>query len=215
MRYLFLRIQWVLLFALILTGSLLSGCIKTTPTPTRFYVLNPLDHSVSLVSKTDQKIPLSVEIYSLRLPQYLEKPQIVTRSSGNRLELAEYHQWGGNLRKNMIRVLAQNLSQLLTTSDISMAPFRPSALPNVGVELEVMQFERDANGQVRLSVKWRLFDGKSNQTLKIRITDLVSPVVHTLPDFEHTVSLMSALLGELSHIIGKEILHLVAEGPAP
>jgi hypothetical protein len=85
----------------------------------------------------------------------------------------------------------------------------------VGVELEVMQFERDAGGQVRLAVQWRLLDGKDNQTLKSRITDLVSPVVHTVPDFEHTVSIMSALLGELSHIIGKEILHLVAEGPAP
>jgi hypothetical protein len=214
MRHSFLSIQWVLLLALMLTGSLLSGCIKTTPIPTRFYVLTPLDHPVSLVSETDQKIPLSVEISSLRLPQYLEKPQIVTRSSGNRLELAEYDQWGGNLRKNMIRVLAQNLSRLLSTSDISIAPFRPPTPPNVGVELEVMQFEKNAGGQVRLSVQWRLLDGKDNQTLKSRMTDLVSPVDHTPPNFEHTVSVMSALLGELSHIIGKEILHLVAEGPA-
>lgn len=215
MRQPFLNRQRVLVFVLMLTGSLLSGCIKTTPIPTRFYVLTPIDHGVSLVSKTEQKKPLSVEITSLRLPQYLEKPQIVTRSSENRLELAEYHQWGGNLRKNMIRVLAQNLSLLLATSDISMAPFRPSTPPHVGVELEVMQFERNAGGQVRLSVQWRLLEGKDNQTLKIQMTDIVSPVVHTVPNFEDTVSVMSTLLGELSHVIGTEILHLAAQGPVP
>lgn len=200
-----------LAFALILTGSLLSGCIKNAPFPTRFYVLNPLGQSLSLVSKTDT--PLSVEIASLRLPQYLEKPQIVTRSGENRLELAEFHQWGGSLRKNMIRVLAQNLSQLLATPDISMAPFRPPSPPDFGVEVEVMQFERDANGQARLSVQWRLSGGRDKKNLKIQMTDLVSPGDPTLLDFESTVSAMGLLLGELSQIIAKEILHHVPQRP--
>ncbi|RLB91117.1 MAG: hypothetical protein DRH26_08490 [Deltaproteobacteria bacterium] len=213
MLRLFLRIQLVLVF--VLTVSLLSGCIKTTSVPTRFYVLNPFDYDVSLVNETKKNVSSSVEIASLRLPQYLEKPQIVTRSSKNRLELAEYHQWGGNLRKNMTRVLAQNISQLLDTPNISIAPFSPPVPPEFRVEIEVMRFERDFNGQVRFSTQWRLSSGQDRKILVTRMTDLESPVVQPLPDFEHTVLTMSALLGELSRIIGREILKHDQGGAVP
>ncbi len=203
----FLSIRPVLVF--VLAGSFLSGCITPSLHTTRFYVLNPLDSSAGLVSDTDRKGPLSVEVASLRLPQYLERPQIVTRSSENRLELAEFHQWGGNLRKNMIRVLAGNLSQLLATPDIAISPHGPPAPPDFRVELEVMQFERDSHGQVRLSVQWRLSRGSDRRPLMTRITHLASPDVQTGTDFEHTVSVMSTLMGELSQIIGRTILEHV------
>ena len=158
MRFIILRIQWILIF--VLAGTFLSGCIPTNPAiATRFYVLTPVDSTTPPVRQPDPNRPLSVEIATLHLPQYLEKPQIVTRSGINQLELAEYHQWGGNLRKNMIRVMARNLSHLLATPEISMAPFRPLAPPDFTIEMEVMQYEADAQGQVRLSAQWRIFQG--------------------------------------------------------
>ena len=206
----FLRFRLFLVF--VLTGSVLSGCMGRTPPATRFYVLNPLDLGSSLVNETDRKDPLSVEVGSLRLPQYLERPQIVTRSSGNRLELAEYRQWGGNLRKNMARVLAKNLSQLLATPNIAISPYRPPAPPDFRVELEVMQFERVSDGRVKLSAQWRLSRGKDLKPLSTRITELASPMLPAGTDMEHTVSAMSTLVGELSQIIGQAILKHVREG---
>lgn len=210
MQLSFLRFRPFLVF--VLAGSVLSGCMGSAPPATRFYVLNPLDFGSGLVSETDRKDPLSVEVASLRLPQYLERPQIVTRSSGNRLERSEYHQWGGHLRKNMIRVLAKNLSQLLATPNIAISPHRPPAPPDFRVELEVMQFERDPSGQVRLSAQWRLSGGKDRKTLAAQITELASPTLPTGSDMEHTVSAMSALIGELSQIISRTILKHVREG---
>jgi uncharacterized lipoprotein YmbA len=197
-----IRLSWVLL-----TGILfLSGCITSTSETTRFYVLNPLDAGAGILNSIDRKTPLSLEVALLRLPRYLERPQIVTRSGKNRLELAEYHQWGGNLRKNMIRVIAKNLSLLLDTPNISIAPNRLPVPTDFRVELEVLQFERDSDGQVRLSVQWRLSHFENNAPLAVRITELVSPTVPTDLDFEQTVSEMSMLLSELSRIIGKTIL---------
>jgi uncharacterized lipoprotein YmbA len=211
MPLLFLRIRIVLFF--ILAGIFLCGCLTTTTPATRFYLLNPLGPGENLTSEIDLKDELSVEVASLRLPQYLERPQIVTRSSKNRLELAEYHQWGGNLRKNMMRVLAQNLSRLLATPHIAISPHRPTISPDFRVELEVMQFERDFDEQVRLSAQWRLSRGKDLKLLTTRITDLASPVSRKKGDFEHTVSAMSKLFGELSQIIGSEILKYVHGRP--
>ena len=213
MLFSFLRTWLVLVF--VLAGSFLSGCIATTTTTTKLYVLNPLDSGASLVSKTDLKDSLSVEIASLRLPQYLERPQIVTRSGENRLEREEYHRWGGNLKKNMIRVLTKNLSQLLATPNIAIAPHRPPARPDFRVELEVMQFERVSDGQVKFSAQWRLSRGKDLKPLSTRITELASPALPTGSDMEHTVSAMSALIGELSKIIGRAILKHVHGGADP
>ena len=122
MRLLLFQTRMFLVFLLV--GGLLSSCVKSSTPVTRFYVLNPINSDTSLVSESERKGLLSVEVASLRLPQYLERPQIVTRSGGNRLELAEYHQWGGNLRKNMMRVIAKNLSQLLGTPNIAISPHR-------------------------------------------------------------------------------------------
>lgn len=213
MMLLFLRIRLVFIF--VLTGGFLTGCVTITTPATRFYVLNPLTHGASLAIDAGLKGELSVEITSLRLPQYLERPQIVTRSSGNRLELAEFHQWGGNLRKNMMRVLAKNLSQLLATPNIAISPHYLSIPSDFLIELEVMQFERDPHGQVRLSTQWRLLRGKDRMPLATRVTDLSSATVSTGPDFEHTVSSMSDLLGELSQIIGREIVKNVNRGSDP
>ena len=209
----FLRIR--LVFVFVLAGGFLIGCVtKTTPT-TRFYVLNPMTPGAGLANDSGMKGELSVEVASLRLPQYLERPQIVTRSSGNRLELAEFHQWGGNLRKNMMRVLAKNFSQILATPNIAISPHRPSIPPDFLVELEVMQFERDSHGQVRLSTQWRLSCGKDRMPLATHMTDLSIAMVPAGPDFEQTVSAMSTLLGELSQIISREIVKNVNKSSDP
>ncbi len=197
-----IRLFWVLLPGILF----LSGCITSTSETTRFYVLNPLDTGAGILSTAARKHPLSLEVALLRLPRYLERPQSVTRSGKNRLELAEYHQWGGNLRKNMIRVIAKNLSLLLGTPNISIVPNRIPLPADFHVELEILQFERDTDGQVKLTVQWRLSRVENKMPLVVRITELVSPPVQAGPDFEQTVSAMSTLLSDLSQIIGRTIL---------
>ena len=195
----------------LLAGCLLLGCISSNTPATKFYVLNPLDPGESLLKDTDPKEPLSLEVASLRLPQYLERPQIVTRSTGNRLELAEFHQWGGNLRKNMMRVLAKNLSQLLATPNVFLSPHQPQTPPDFRIDIEVMKFERDPDGKVRLSVQWILSRGQDRKPLITQMTDLTGQEEQTESDLETTVSSMSALMGELSVIISREILKTLHE----
>lgn len=195
----------------LLAGCLLSGCVSSNTPATKFYVLNPLEPGEGLLKNIEQKERLSVEVASLRLPQYLERPQIVTRSTGNRLELAEFQQWGGNLRKNMMRVLAKNLSQLLATPNVFLSPHQPQTPPDFRIDLEVMKFERDPDGKVRLSVQWILSRGQDRKPLTIQMTDLTSQEGQTESDLENTVSSMSALMGELSVIISREILKTIRE----
>ena len=205
---LFISRSFITLF--ILTTILLSGCFGINPiTPTKLYVLNPVEYKAPLVNGMEKRPLLSVEIASFRLPQYLEKPQIITRSHQNQLTMAEYHQWGGNLRKNMTRVLAQNISRLLATPNVTIPPFRPSPPPDIRVNVEVMQFEADDKGQVKFSAQWRLARGKGGKTLTTRMTEIKREIKKQVPgegsDFDAIVLAMGNLLGDFSHIMAREI----------
>ena len=205
---LFISRSFITLF--ILTTTLLSGCFGINPiTPTKLYVLNPVEYKAPLVNGMEKRPLLSVEIASFRLPRYLEKPQIITKSRQNQLTMEEYHQWGGSLRKNMTRVLAQNISKLLATPNVTSPPFRPSPPPDIRVDVEVMQFEANDKGEVKLSAQWRLSRGKTGKTLTTRMTEIKREIKKQVPgegsDSDAIVLAMGNLLGDFSHIMAREI----------
>ena len=58
---------------------------------------------------------LTIGVGPIRFPDYLDRPGIVTRSSGNTIEIAEFDLWAGSLKDDFMRILAENLSILLGT----------------------------------------------------------------------------------------------------
>jgi len=193
--------------ALALCGALLlTGCVTTASPVTRFYVLDALGADTVALAGAEREPPLALDLSPLRLPQYLERPQIVSRSAGSRLELAEYDQWGGNLAKNMGRVLAQNLSRLLATPDVTMLSRRPATPADLRIEVDVMQFERGADGRVLLEAQWRLAGGSGQGNALVRTSRFVSDAVETGGGMDQTVAAMSALVAELGRAIATAVL---------
>lgn len=192
---------WVML---LIVCSFLTGCLPSRNNLTQFYILTPASGNEQPLQTSTKK--LSVEITDLRLPQYLDRPQIVTRSTANRIELAEFHQWGGNLRKNLARAMFLNLSKLLNTPDITIAPNHPKKVPDYQVEVEVMQFERGADNLISLSAQWRLIRGEDEKILMTEMTQIYSQEGVTVKDIPQTVSSMSALWGDLNKTIAVAIL---------
>jgi len=152
--------------------------------------------------------PLSIEISTVHLPQYLDRPHIVTRSGNNRLKVLQGHQWGGNLRKDMVRILAVNLSQLLNTPNVSIAPHRSSTQADYRISIEIIKFEKDSDNKVRLSAHWRITNGKTGKIAAVRITDLESDALPPASNYADTVTTMAALYGQLGRIIADTIIQV-------
>ena len=81
--------------AVLIAGSSLMfiiGCLgfgEGTQTPTKFYVLHSLQSSEE-TSQAIAKLPdVAIGVGPVRIPQYLERPQIVRRASQNQLGMAE------------------------------------------------------------------------------------------------------------------------------
>ena len=201
---LFLRNKIFFIFPI--AGILSSGCMSGGNTATKFYILNPIESSNSLITTSGQKDLLYIEVRSFSLPQYLERPQIVTRTNENSLRLEEFHHWGGNFRKNIIRVLAMNLSQFLDTANIVVAPKMFPSLPDFRIDVTVTRFERWPDSTIYFSAQWQLLNGKVNNVLTTQMINLSRKVENKEAGLEHTVSAMSDLIGELSNVISKEII---------
>jgi len=185
--------------AFALAVALASGC--SSAPPTRFYVVTPLAGPAAAAPAHGPRVVVA----SVRLPEYLDRPQLVTRSGDNRLQLEEFHQWGGNLSKDLTRVMAENLSQLLGSDAVVAAPHTLRMRPDYRVELEVLRFERGGDARVHLTAKWWLQRGAEGAPLASPTTALASEPLPEAATFEATVAAMSGLYGELSRAIARAI----------
>jgi hypothetical protein len=139
------------------------GACSTTP-PTRFYVLSAIaDQAATVPGKGP-----AIGIGPITLPQYLNRPEIVTRVSGNQLAVAEFDQWGGDLNDNLARTLAANLSSLLQTDRVFLFPWKDEAQIDYQVTIDVANFEQDVDGSSVLTAYWSIVDPRTSKTKLIR-----------------------------------------------
>lgn len=133
----------------------LTGCLGSAPS-TRLY---QLEAGADKAAKAATGNTPTLLVRDIRLPTYLDRPQIVTRGAGHRLHIAEFDQWGGDLREDMTRVLVQSLGRTLGSQRVFAAPVGIALQPDYRLEVEVLRFEREADGQVRLHARWWLARG--------------------------------------------------------
>ena len=171
----------------------------------RYYLIDPVDIQEQ---NEGARGSLSVEITDLHIPRYLERFQIVTRDEGNRLHLSDNNQWGENLRKNLLRTLALNLSAQLSTIDIGTPLNRSASIPDYRIQVFIFHFERDSDGMVRLAARWQLSDGNES-VLGTYNTSLDSSSRVGEKDYDAIVSSMQSLFGNLSEQIANSVLALM------
>jgi uncharacterized lipoprotein YmbA len=203
MKRLFLR------FAVITMGAVLMftlGCARTKSA--KFYTLNSLDvsHTESRSEETQPGVALGIGPISF--PDYLDRPQIITRDSRNALTFAEFHRWAGNLREDFSRILAENLSILLATDRIALFPWQSSTPIDYRVTANVIRFEGKIGGDVTLKVRWSILGGAGKKVLVMKTSNFIAPVKGT--NYEALVAVQSRALAEFSREIA-ETINIIAQ----
>jgi uncharacterized lipoprotein YmbA len=184
----------LLVLAILVLG--LSRCTSASD-PTRFYVLNHLDGVQATSSPSASVRELRVGIRSVELPRYLERAQIVTRASANRLEVSEFHQWGAPLRLTVPTVLAENLTRLLPSEQVDVFPWPRSFAPDAQVLVEISRLEGALDAESVLTARWRIL-GRTGDEVRTGTSRLSEP---SGPDYESLVAAQSRLLAALSRDI--------------
>ena len=185
---------------------LLAGCRSSAP-PVEFYTLNPLSGMQGQVNTTKSDQNLSIGVGPVEIPEILDRPQIVTRSGPNKLQVDEFHRWAGRLDENFARVLAENISLLLGADQIVVYPWQADFKPRYRVALKIRYFEGQWGKDVLLEAIWSVTGQQSQQTHTQRKSVINEPLP-TEADYEVLVAVHSRAIAQLSREIVKEIQNL-------
>lgn len=190
-------------------AAMVAGC-GGSPSA-RFYTLTPLS---SPQAPTAAASHLAVTVEPVEIPEYLDRPEIVTREGGNEVKVAQFHRWAGSLGENISDVVAENLGQLLGSDRVLVNSGAYRGKPEYVVALRVLRLDSVPGRQVLLKTQWRVVSGDGRK----EITRL-SSIAETASDsrFDTTVAAVNRALNLLSREIAAGITALNATtggGPA-
>ncbi|MGF1528818.1 MAG: membrane integrity-associated transporter subunit PqiC [Candidatus Competibacterales bacterium] len=189
----------------------LGGCATTGP-DVQYYVLAPLPSGSN--SKGLDRV---VGVGPVDLPQYLNRPQIVTRAGENQLTLAEFHRWAEPLEVNVAAVLAQNLTALLDGTTVAAFPWPAETTPDYRIRVTISRFEGDSDGNVSLVARWQLVDlqGQELQRGNALLGAAFVPPTDGEWDYGALVGAMNRVLGELSQDLARALRRLADPRGSP
>lgn len=177
------------------------GC--GTSQPSHFYLLRAMSPgSVSGLSETNPS-SLSFGLGPVTLPKYLDRPQIVTKSSAHKVDLAEFHKWAEPLSDNVSYVLSENLSALLLTDRIAQYPWPGSTSVDYQITVDVLQFDGTMGEEAVLVARWSLLRDDDKTVIITKKTRATHRP--TSQDYEALVEAMSQNLEDLSREIAEAI----------
>lgn len=187
--------QYYISIIILSLSCLLTGCSHQQ---SYYYSLNPVP---SLVKAIPTKSGLKISLAEVKVPAYLDKPQLSFYTNAHQSVLIEHHEWAERLPANIQRVIKTNLSTFLPQVLIQSSPWNHSFLPDYHLQVEITQLTVDINGESILQAEYILyqhnqpikkFNGRYEQ--KITKTDPLSIVVS-----------MNNLITQLTHDIAAKI----------
>jgi len=196
---LWFRLRLVLLGFGLVAGL---GCVGSAPA--KFYTLSPLSTTGAVKSEKETSgMDLAIGIGPVRLPQYLERKEIVTRTDPNKIDLAAFDLWGGSLQDDFQRNLLENLSLLLAGERVSLYQWPGLGALDYRVGVGVIRFDGNLGGDVVLIANWTIRDGQGNKVIRAQNSRIQEPTGGQ--SYEAMVGGMSRALGRLSREIGEGI----------
>lgn len=178
--------------ALLLT-TLLAACgvLKPVKDVSVNYLLDPVVAERSITGSSP-----AIAIARPKLPGYLDRQQLVSRSSGGEMQMNGYQLWAEPLDKGISRVTAINLGRL--TNSVSIQPVESFVTMDYEslLEIRISRFEPDADGHVVLECTWKLqpVSGRVTNPRSFRtVIERTGPLPATGPQTERVAAMNEAL----------------------
>ncbi len=194
-----------LLLALMLM-FFLSACMRSNK-PIQFYRLNASAAMLDTIRLPESTSQAVIGLGPIRIPDYLNRPQMVMAISDNEYQMSEEHRWAERLDQNISLAMTKFLSSQLASNRIMRYPWSPRQVVDYQVSIDIIEFHIDAQGQSRLTAQW-LIKRKDQPDVSRRFDYQVSA---STTDYEIMVSAQSVCLTKLGQDIAVTIKQLMKE----
>jgi len=177
----------------------------------KFYLLTPTTDTAAAgpASAGSTGGDFTIGLGPIKLPPYLDRPEIVTRVAPNRLELSKEERWGESLQEGFTSVLERDLSAQTGTRRVIVFPWYNTVHIDLQVQIDVYRFETDGQGNAQLSAKWTILDPTGKNILYTAESNLTQP---SKPgDATDAAAALSRAIGDLSGQIANMLHQLRAQ----
>jgi uncharacterized lipoprotein YmbA len=191
------RLGYIFIFFMLVTG-----CAATTA-PTRFYSLNSAAGPEKQGRAASIDNDIAIGVGPIEIPDYLDRPHIVTRVGKNELKISDFEKWAGSFKNDVTRVLAENLSILLSTDRVYTHPVKSHIPLEYQVTVSIIRFDGEPGGNILFKAHWYVLEGNGNKGLLIETSSLIEKVDGR--DYHALIAAKSRVLSAFSRAVADAI----------
>src|SRR5208337_4807668 len=105
----------------------------------KFYLLTPTADTAAATpaSAAGSNSDFTIGLGPIKLPPYLDRPEIVTRAAPNRLELSKEDRWGESVQNGFTSAMERDLAAQVGTENIVIFPWYSTVHIDMQVQIDV------------------------------------------------------------------------------
>lgn len=154
------------------------GCLlPSSSPPVVYYTLVPLQAGAAPAAGS----ALGVEVLPVRIPEVLQRPQMLVPEGPEGLALLETSRWGNPLDLDLQRVLVRNLGVLLGSGAVVASPDGERAGARFQVRAEVQRWDARGGGGLVLEATWMITGAGGGPALAVHRASLTEPLQGVRP----------------------------------
>ena len=187
----------------------LGGCIAMSNSPTpRFYAVPAIDESYA-GEKFNIPSSIIIGIGPVKVPEYQNRPQIVTQDTNNLITFAQFDRWAEPLDLALLSLISANLSAILPGATLAASPWNLDIPVKYQVIMDVVRLESRLDNDLSFSVQWSVIDLENKKMVLTKKSEFSKPIEpHNYSGLAKTLSKECA---SLSGEIAKTLSLLMAQ----
>ncbi|MFA4889746.1 MAG: PqiC family protein [Candidatus Omnitrophota bacterium] len=199
--------------AIVCAGFALSGCMSIPDSQTpRFYMLQPLKQE-EVKQKFDVTPNMIVAIGPVRIPEYQNRPQMVTQNREKRISFAQFDRWGESLDLSLARLLIEDLTLLLPGVSFEMFPCNFAIPLKYQVIIDVTKLDSQLDEDLVFAAQWSIIDIEFKKMVLTKRSEFRQPIQPR--NYSGLAKTLSAACALLSNEIAGEISLLASHSEKP
>jgi uncharacterized lipoprotein YmbA len=196
------RTTW---YAPSLIVALLAGGCGSSP-PVHYYALEALESGY--VAAADAG--LRVGIGPLRAPDYLSRPQIVTRDGESRIIVDDFNRWAEPVDEAIYRIVAENVDSVIAAAVVVAFPYSHIVDLDYQVVGRIGRFDAGTDGTAVLQIQWGVIASGDEFVVQPRRARYEASVAQAggYPALAHA---MSEILQQFSRDVANTLESVIAQ----
>lgn len=178
--------------AAVIAITALAGCGSSAKT--YFYTLQ----APAMTESATQPRQQSIVVGPIRLPESVDRAELVTRSGETQVVVSDTHQWSQPLKYEIARALAANLARDTNTPRVTTYGKPGDETPDLRITLDILRFESVPGTAATIEALWTInpTNGGPARTGRTLAKELV-----TNSSYDALVAAHGRALAQISHDI--------------